>query len=137
MPRYRIIDEPQSKAWGEHFIVDPTVILFAAFIVPLFWDPPFLGRYWIPPLWLIANGYLLGSATLGKEILTILGGMVAWVGVLLVTAFTVNSGLISAENISVNDYMRIIQFGVFFLMLYLVIFQQSRSYQLFDYVRGQ
>ncbi|MDJ0758438.1 MAG: hypothetical protein QNJ19_03525 [Woeseiaceae bacterium] len=135
MERYRIIDEPRSKPWGEKLIVDPTIILLAAILVPLFWNPPYFGRFWLPALWLIINGYALGSSTLGKEIATIVGGLfLAWAVLWLTSVVRKANPDLSIE--AFLPYTRLLLFGVFFLTLYLVVFKQGRSYQLFKYVRG-
>ena len=136
MERYRIIDEPKSKPWGEKLIVDPIFILLAAILIPLVWNPPYLGRFWMPSVWLFVNGLALGSSTLGKEIRALLAG-----GLLCLAVFYLSmliprwsNGLVTLQDIL--PYARIILFGVFFMTIYLVVFQQGRSYQLFQYVRG-
>ena len=137
MARYQIIDEPDTKPWGENLIVDPVLILFAAIIVPLFWQPPYMGRYWIPALWLLVTGIALGSSTLKEEIATMILGAIAWYGVFWIIARFWSAGFIPGEAADVYPYLHILQFGVFFLTLYLVVFKQSQSYAIFDYVRGR
>lgn len=136
MERYRIIDEPEAKSWAEQLIVDPIVILLAAILVPLFWQPPLFGRFWIPMLWIVFNGYALGSPTLGKEIRTLVGGLAAWFLLLVPYRALMVSGTTSWTQAQVIPYVVILQFGVFFLAMYLVVFRQSTSYALYRYVSG-
>jgi hypothetical protein len=136
MARYEIIDEPRTKPWGEKLIVDPIVILLAAILVPLIWQPPMLGRFWIPALWLILNGYLIGSSTLGKEIATIIIGTVVWFLVSYGVLAFVRSGASPVSGRDAYEYLLLLQFAVFFLAMYLVVFRQADSYALFKYMRG-
>jgi hypothetical protein len=136
MARYEIIDEPRTKPWGERLIVDPIVVLLAAILVPLIWQPPLLGRFWIPALWLILNGYLIGSSTLGREIGTILVGTVAWFLVSYAILLFVQSGASPVTGKDAYEYLVLVQFAVFFLTMYLVAFRQADSYALFKYMRG-
>ena len=136
MARYQIIDEPQTKPWGENLVVNPIIILLAAMLVPLIWNPPALGRFWMPCVWLILNGYALGSATLAREMGYIALGTLGWFMVVPLTRMIVSTGVVTLPIQDVYDYVVIVQFGIFFLTLYLVVFQQSRSYHLFKYIRG-
>ncbi len=136
MARYQIIDEPRSKPWGENLVIDPIFILLAAMLVPLVWNPPAFGRFWSPCIWLIVNGYALGSSTLGREIAYIALGTIGWFAIVPITRAIMATGVITLPARDVYDYIVIIQFGIFFLTLYLVVFEQSRSYHLFKYIRG-
>ena len=136
MARYKIIDEPTTKPWGENFVVDPIIILLAAILVPLLWNPPALGRFWLPLVWLILNGYALGSSTLGREIGYMALGIVGWYAVLRITSAIIGTGYVTLPVADVYDYVIIAQFGIFFLTMYLVVFKQSQSYHLFRYIRG-
>jgi hypothetical protein len=93
------------------------------------------GRFWIPLIWLLVNGYALGSASLRREIVTILVGVLAWLALYFGVAFTLASGIVAIPAQAVAPYLRLLLFGVFFLTLYLVVFRQSTSYQLFKYSR--
>ncbi len=136
MARYEIIDEPRTKPWGERLIVDPIIILFAAILVPLIWQPPLLGRFWMPVIWLIVNGYALGSSTLGKEIRTIVRGTLGWLGVLYGTLMIMKHASLPLSKEDIIQYTVIVQFGVFFLTLYLVVSRQAQGYELYKYMRG-
>lgn len=136
MDRYEIIDEPHVKPWGERFILDPTIILFAAIIIPLFLPLPLYGRFWIPILWLILNGYALGSSTFGKEIATLVVGAIVWLALLYGVSYLTSTEMFGMPTERVAPYLRILLFGIFFLTLYLVVFRQARSYELYKYIRG-
>lgn len=136
MATYQIIDEPKTRPALEKFIVDPTVILFVSILVPLFWNPPALGRFWMPAVWLIFNGYALGSQTLAKEIVTLLLGAVGLFALLSGSTALTNSGVLAYDFADVMPYLTTLTFGVFFLTLYGVVFRQSSSYALYEYVHG-
>ena len=138
MARYKIIDEPNLKSWGEQIIVNPIMILFAAFFVPLFWDPPLLGRFWIPAGWLIVNGVALGSASLKQEIKAIVLGALAIVGMFALFGMLSGNGVLPWSLEDAAPYLRLVLFGIFFLTLYGVVFRQCKSYELFAYIhRGE
>lgn len=132
--RYRIIDEPMTKSWGERFVVNPIIILFAAIFVPLFWQPPMYGRIWLPIVWLGLNGYMLGSSTLGKEVGAGILAMAAWYGVILLSVWLIGIESLGLSLEQLMPYSRTLQFAVYFLFLYLAVFYQIKSHQLFDYV---
>lgn len=136
MAHYQIIDEPRPKPW-QHLIVNPNIILLAAIFVPLLWNPPFWGRFWIPAVWLVFNGISLGSPTLRKEIAVVLVGTLAWLGILFTTFPMLNAFGVDLAPDQVGPYLRIILFGVFFLILYLAVTMQSTAWQLFEYVRDR
>ncbi|MEO1482645.1 MAG: hypothetical protein AAFU77_11105 [Myxococcota bacterium] len=125
--RYRILDEPSAKPWGEKLIVNPIGILFISMVLPVFWEPPALGRFWMPLAWLMLNGIALGSSTLKKEFLAMGIGTVAWFGALVAGGF-----YLDAERF--GDYLRITLFGIFLMTLYVVVLHQNRSYELFTYL---
>ncbi len=137
MARYEIIDEPHAKPWGERLILDPAIILFAAIIIPLFLPLPLYGRFWIPMLWLVLNGYALGSSTFGKEIATLVVGAVVWLALLYGVSYLSATESLDLPSEAIGRYMRILLFGVYFLTLYVVVFRQSRSYELYKYIRGE
>lgn len=136
MNRYSIIDEPNVRPWGERIVVDPILILLAAILVPFFWDPPALGRFWLGPLWLLVNGIALGSATLSKEIRALVVGAVVWVALFFGTAATINAGLLPFEGRDIWEYTAISLFAVLFFTMLYVINLQARSHALYRYVRG-
>ena len=135
MSRYEIVDEPDVKPWGEKLIVDPIMILLAAMLVPLIWNPPYFGRFWLPFAWVALNGLALGSATLGRELGIMAIGGIAWLAIFFGIPELVRSGVIPFALEDVVPYMRTLLFATFFLTLYLAIVPQGLSYQLFDYVR--
>ncbi|MDZ7904263.1 MAG: hypothetical protein U5L01_17805 [Rheinheimera sp.] len=47
MTSYRIIDEPRLKK-SQQLIVDPTLIFFAAMLVPMLVEIPLWGKFWLP-----------------------------------------------------------------------------------------
>ena len=132
---YRVIDEPNVKSWGEHLIINPTFILFAAILVPLFVSLPWYGRFWMPLVWLTVNGVALGSATLRRELL------VMWLGGLLL-GIAFFGGIWAVQHYEIRTelaipYLRIGLFAGFFFILYFAVGYQQTSYQLFDYLRGE
>ena len=126
MERYTIIDEPRTRPWGEKLVVDPVIVLLAAMLVPLFWNPPYMGRFWLPVLWLIFNGAALGSSTLKKEVGLFLKGGLLFVAVFHIAIMlpTWSDRRLSVE--AILPYSQIAFFAVFFMTLYLVVFEQSR-----------
>ncbi len=135
MSRYQIIDEPEVRPWGEKLIVDPIFILLAAVFVPFIWQPPVFGRFWMPIVWLLVNGVALGSKTLVREILTIVAGLVGlWLLIMLVAALE-GSGVLPFPGERLDPYVSIVFFGVFFTVLYIIVFNQGRSYALYKYAR--
>ncbi|WP_144392030.1 hypothetical protein [Pleionea sediminis] len=133
MSTYEIIDEPKVKA-SSHLVVNPIVILLAAMIVPMFLTIPFFGRWWLPFVWLMFNGYILGSPTLIKEIILSLVGLVSLYLVFELSAYLKQiEPFLSFE--SFFYYVRIILYGVFFLFLYLVVFRQIIPFEIFLYMK--
>ena len=133
MAGYQIIDEPAVKPWGERIIVNPTLILFASIFVPLFITLPLYGRFWMPLAWLSVNGIALGSSTLRRELAVI------WLGGLAAASFPILgthvAQALSFSAASAAPYVRILFFGGFFLVLYVAVFNQQKSFELYDYVR--
>ena len=129
---YFIIDEPKPSRWSS-LIVSPLAILLAAIFVPLAWTPPFAGRYWIPLLWLAINGWLLGSATKRRELIYLgLGG-----GLMPVFFFACIYLIDSTHLGQASPYIRILLNGILFFTLYLVVFTQSTSYELYRYIHKE
>ncbi len=133
MKNYKIIDEPKVKHL-EKLIVHPVIILFAAMIVPMFVAIPYFGRFWIPFVWLIFNGIILGSPTIKKEIAYAILGLASLIG----TYYLGVHYYVSLENtkISVISYLRIFMTGIFFLFMYLIVFLQEAPYQIYQYIKG-
>ncbi|MCF6299961.1 MAG: hypothetical protein L3J52_02415 [Proteobacteria bacterium] len=130
--QYIIVDEPKVKFF-ENLIVNPVVILFAAMIVPMLFNIPFYGRWWLPFVWLIFNGIALGSPTLKKEIVYVLFGLLVLLGFFLLIGFLAQQNIQS--RFSIFDYLIIVMYGMFFLFLYLVVFLQDAPYQIYQYVK--
>ena len=130
---YQIIDEPQARTWGENIIVHPILILFVSIIVPIFVQLPFYGRFWMPFAWLVLNSFALGSATFKRELITSICSVVALVAV------TFSSGLlmqyIDATPEMIAPYYRIALMGTLFFAIYLVVYPQEKSYEIYQYLR--
>jgi hypothetical protein len=132
---YIIVDEPKQK-YSEHLIVDPTAILFVSFFVPLFWLPPMGGRFWMPLVWTVLNGYFLGSPTLKKE---------AWIsvaGLLGIVALFIGLGIYGGARTEpftleqIAPYIRLAINAILFTTLYITVFTQSNAYELFKYMKN-
>lgn len=134
MSSYHIIDEPKIR-FSDKFIVNPLIILFAAILVPLFWTLPFLGRLWMPLVWIIANGIMLGSSTFWKEILAMVVGAVLYVATIYGTSYIANSTNLFADPDVIWPYVRIFLQAIFFITLYVAIFMQQSSYSIFQYIK--
>ncbi|MAM86505.1 MAG: hypothetical protein CME36_04235 [unclassified Hahellaceae] len=134
MPGYDIIDEPKPRL-QENFIVDPTAIFFVSVFLPLLWVPPLQGQYWLPFVWVIANGYLLGSPTLKKEIGISIAGILVWLGFSIGAVYLTEFVGFALE--ATAPYIRILSKGIFFLALYLVVLKQSAPYAVYRYVKEQ
>ena len=129
---YFIIDEPKVK-FLEKAIVNPVIILFAAMIVPMFTHIPYFGRWWLPFVWLVFNGIILGSPTLKKEILYSVIGLVTLAALFYLVFYIIEQNF--HFNFSVIDYLLIIMYGIFFLFMYLVVFLQEAPYQIYQYIK--
>lgn len=131
---YTIIDEPKAK-YFEHLIVNPIIILFAAMIIPLLIKVPFFGRWWLPFVWLVFNGIILGSPTIKKEILYSVLGLLVLTGIFFLVDYILQSNIQS--SFSIFRYIVIIMYGIFFLFMYLVVFLQNSPYQIYQYVKDK
>lgn len=131
---YAIIDEPKATGWG-NFILNPILILFLSILIPLFWQPPVFGRYWMPLVWMLANGFFLGSSSLKKETLICIAGgvmqLVLFIGLVFYT--TLESPPFSTSDMV--PYIRIACNGILFLTLYFSAFTQMASYDLYEYLK--
>ena len=130
---YQIIDEPRVRTWGESIIVHPILILFVSIVVPMFVQLPFYGRFWMPFAWLAINSYALGRATFKREVITCILSVVALIGV------TFSSGLLlqylDATPEMIVPYYRIALMGTLFFAIYLVVYPQEKSYEIYQYLR--
>jgi hypothetical protein len=131
---YIIIDEPKVR-FLENMIINPVIILFAAMVIPIFVNIPFYGRWWLPFVWLIFNGVILGSPSIKKEIFYSVLGFFLLVILFYATLYFYNRH--APFNYSFIDYMVIIANGLFFGFLYLVVFSQNAPYQIYQYVKGE
>jgi len=130
---YHIIDEPKIRA-AEHLIVNPLVILLASILIPIFWSPPYLGRFWLPFFWLCLNGYLLGSPTLLKEALISLGSIVSLAAVFFILVFVpAGLGLIDKPEL-IYPYIQLSLMAVFFIGMYIVVFIQTIPWSIYNYI---
>lgn len=131
---YVIIDEPKVTKW-ENFILNPILILFISILAPLFWQPPAFGRYWIPLVWIIANGFFLGSSSLKKETLICICGMIMQIALFI--GFVLYTGQQSPPLAvsAVGVYIGIVGNGILFLTLYFSAFTQMASYELYEYMK--
>ena len=116
---YIIIDEPGLSPIA-HIVLNPLVILFATLIIPIIWNPPALGRFWMPYIWLLLNGYALNSATWAKEWVICIAGIILMCLIWLSIALAVDHKEVNAT---------------WLLCLYYAVFTQSTSYELFEYMR--
>lgn len=132
MSSYHIIDEPKPRLY-ENLIVNPIIILFVSIIVPLIWMPPMLGKYWIPLVWLVLNGYFLGSPTFWKEVFIAIGGGVCMIAAFLFLGIMHQQGL----SESIMPYIFILLQAILFFTIYLIVFSQSAPYEIHEYVNDE
>lgn len=133
---YKIIDEPKVRG-AEKLIVNPILILFASVIIPIFWNPPFLGRLWMPLVWLGVNGFLLGSPTFKKEILYLVGGAISQVGLFFLLGILVSNKVFTDNGEQLYPFYQIVSQGVLFFIMYVVVIIQSTPYDIYSYVKQQ
>lgn len=131
---YSIIDEPKIKPWVR-YAVNPIIILFAAMLVPMIWNPPYFGRLWLPFVWLVINGWLLGSPTLKKELLYAVVGLLLMAGIFYLMHFVVINNI--RFEFSFFKYMGVLLNAVLFLFIYLVVFMQTGPYEIYEYLREE
>lgn len=132
--RYHIIDEPKPRAY-EHLIVNPIVILLVGILLPLIWQAPFYGRVWIPLLWALINGYMLGSHSFKSEFLIGVAGAILWFSLPYLVYITLTTFNASEIFDAALPYIQIANQGVFFLTLYLIVFKQMLAYELHNYLK--
>jgi hypothetical protein len=132
---YRIIDEPKVKM-AQQLIVNPIAILLAAMLVPIFVSIPLYGKFWLPFIWLIVNGYLLGSPTFWRECVYSVLGVFAIAAVFIGFGYGIKINAIGSPN-SLAPYMRVLINALYFIALYLVVFTQSVPFSIYEYVKQQ
>lgn len=135
MQTYQIIDEPKARM-AAHLVVNPVMILLVAIIVPLFGHLPLMAQYWLPLLWILGNGYLLGSPSWRKEVLVVLGGVAVYFSVLFLSYYLQARFQLFPNDGMMIPYLRIVLQAVFFTVLYYVVFLQTAPFALFDYIRS-
>ena len=119
MPSYYIIDEPNVKM-AKHLIVNPTAILLGAMLVPILVSIPLYGKFWLPFIWLMVNGYLLGSPTFLRECIYSIVGMLSIAVAFFGFVYGIQIGAISSPN-RLGPYLKVLVNALYFITLYLVI----------------
>ena len=132
---YQIIDEPKPSRWSK-FIVSPIAILLVSMLLPMMWSPPWGGRYWMPLVWLVANGLLLGSASWRKETMYCIAGGLSMLACVYGSLFYFQNYHPELLRQAV-PYILIALNGLLFLSLYLVVFTQATSYNLYQYIHRE
>ncbi|WP_016954529.1 hypothetical protein [Catenovulum agarivorans] len=131
---YTIADEPKPKKLS-YLVQNPTMIIFASILIPIFWTPPFAGRLWMPLVWIVINGYLLGSISFKKELGIAIGAVFA-----MFCSFFALGALIQLDNFYTSEQMRpyfqLFLNGILFFSLYWISSKQEQSYSLFQYAQG-
>lgn len=134
MTSYQIIDEPKLKSY-QHLIVDPILILFISFIVPIFWAPPLYGKFWIPVCWILTNGFLLGSPTYKQELIIAIIGSSLFIGILFGFIHMASINALMIDTKVAAPYVGIIINSFFFLTMYIIVFKQAAPYSIFQYIK--
>jgi len=133
MDSYQIIDEPKSRGY-ENLILNPLVILFLGIVVPIFWQPPLFGRFWMPVVWLLANGYFLGSPTMLKEVLIGIVGCLCIAGSFLLLMYLHQEQELWRFLV---PYFKIFTQAILFFTLYLIVLAQSGPFSIHEYIKEQ
>ena len=134
MSAYKIIDEPKPTIYS-NLVVNPIFILFASILLPLFFSLPWYGRFWIPLVWIVLNGFLLGSPTRIKEAVIAICGCLFLVLLYNAIVFLAETDPVTARTFI--PYYRILNQGVIFFVLYLIVFYQSAPYAIHEYLKEQ
>ncbi|WP_157678255.1 hypothetical protein [Oleiphilus messinensis] len=136
MQTYQIIDEPKPRAY-ENLVTDPLAIFFVCMFVPFLWMPPLLGKYWIPPLWLLLNSFFMGSPTFKKEVLIVALGTIGLFA--LFVGFGVLADRTDQELFTEQfaPYLRVLAQAGFFFTLYLIVTKQAGPYEIHKYLKEQ
>lgn len=119
---YRIEDEPRPGA------------LEAAAVRP-FWPllGVMLGGTWLAWPWFVVNGVAVGSPTLWREVLWVVGGFAGTVGLILGMVFLDNAEILSD---AVIPYLPIVLVVWKLLVSYRVYMLQARTFELYEYFGG-
>ena len=131
---YIIVDEPKARALAA-FVLPPLVILLASILLPLFWQPPAMGKYWLPLVWIFFNGYVLGSSTLKKEFAVGFLGLLVMLAQFMGFLYYINLEAHPFPVDVVGPYLRICLNATLFLTLYFVVFTQTASFELYKYMK--
>ena len=134
MSSYQIIDEPKPTVY-QNLVVNPVVVLFAALLVPIFINLPFYGRLWMPLVWGVLNGMLMGSPTKTKELVIAIAGGVVMVGLFFLAVYLAETYTEIGNKFF--PYIRTIIQGVLFFTLYLIVFYQMTPYSILEYIKEQ
>lgn len=131
---YLIIDEPKARFSGR-FVVNPVFILLASILIPVLITLPFYGRFWMPFIWLVFNGFAMGSPSLKKEI--ICGVFVC--ALIWAILFPIWDAIhLNLENPRrFQPYIIIVLNAVLFTGLYVVTLTQRVPFEIFEYVKEQ
>lgn len=135
MAGYQIIDEPKTRT-KQDLIVNPTGILLASMLIPLFVKIPFYGKFWMPFVWLMFNSYLLGSPTFWRELFLSVGGVVA-VGLAFVGFGYVTQAEIIQSPAHLAPYFKVLVNATYLIAMYLVTFTQGIPFSVYEYVKGR
>ncbi len=136
MSDYFIIDEPKYKL-AHRFVVNPVGILLAAMILPLVFPKiPLYGKFWLPFVWLMLNGYWLGSPSFWRELVYAIGGLAIVAVLFFAFGYGIKTELITAPN-TAAPYLRVLVNGIFFAALYCVVLTQSVPFAIYEYVKEQ
>lgn len=135
MSAYHIIDEPKLGR-AQQLVVNPSLILLSAVLIPLMLTIPFHGQFWMPFVWLVVNGYLLGSPTFWKECVYAGMGLIVIVLAFVGFGYGIKTELIGSPNMAA-PYLRVVVNALYFIALYFVVFTQSAPYAVFQYVKQQ
>ena len=134
MSAYKIIDEPKPTIYS-NFVVNPILILFASILLPLFFTLPWYGRFWMPLVWIVLNGFLLGSPTRIKETVIAIAGCIFFALLYNAVVYLAETDPTAANM--VIPYYRILNQGAIFFVLYLIVFYQSAPYAIHEYLKEQ
>ena len=134
MNTYHIVDEPKARFYTR-FIVNPLVILFASIFLPLLISLPFYGQFWGPIIWILINGFLLGSPTFKHEVIIAAVGVIAFLSLPSLSLFLFTLFDATDTYSKAVPYLRTLSQAIFFMTLYLIVFKQSVSYSILSYLK--
>lgn len=131
---YLIIDEPKARFSGR-FVVNPVFILLASMVIPFIITLPLYGRFWMPFIWLLFNGFAMGSPSLKKEIF--------WGVLVCALIWAILFPIWDIIHINLDDpkrfqpYIIIVLNAVLFTGLYMVTLTQNVPFEIFAYIKEQ